>query len=171
MSTYTWRRGLTTLSSVSGPDATSWGLITAVDAGSGLSVRRMVLSVDFQMTNTSGTWPPMPTVPAVFGVGTTSATGSDPVAPVSGPYTDPATANWWWDGLVWKLSYADTTGTSIFDAHKEIDSRTNHSFSTAENESLWAGVEVVDTDGAGGSYFVDWQVAVYWSLLFAPTLG
>lgn len=170
MTGYFWERGITSLFSASGADTYDGELIWEQPANSGLTVRRMVLTVEFQMENTSGTWPPMPNVPVLFGVATTTSVGGAPTPPVNGPYTSFVNWNVWWDGLIWRPNYIAPAGTSIFDARLDIDTKVGHKLSDTDNESFWAGIEVLDNNGMGGSYFSDWYAIVYWSLLFAPTV-
>ena len=167
---YFWERGITSLFHTAANDAYDGELIWEQPSASGLTVRRMILTVEFQMENTSGSWPVMPTVPVIFGVATTTGAGVAPVAPVSGPYTTPVDWNIWWDGMIWRPNYIAPAGTSLFDARLDIDTKVNHTLSTADNESFWAGIEVLDNNGAGGTFFSDWYAIVYWQLLFAPTV-
>ena len=166
---YTRVRGITSLSSVSSLDSKDVELIYSFPALEYVTINRIDFQVDFQMTNTSGSWPTMPTVPAVFGIGTTTKSGSAPSAPVNGPITDDTLYQWWWDGIIWQPNYIAPAGTSVFDWHQEASIRANHELSGVDYQSVWAGIEVVDNNGSGGTFFADWYAIVYWNILFSPT--
>lgn len=167
----TWVRGITSLFSASSLDSYDGELIYSFPALEYVTIHRMLIDVDFQMTNTTGSWPTMPTVPAVFGIAANTASGAPPTAPASGPITDEASWNRLWDGIIWQPNYIAPTGTSVFDWHEHIDLRPNHKLVGTDYTSLWAGIEVIDNDGSGGTFFADWYAVVYWNILFSPSLS
>lgn len=165
---YTRTRGITSLAHTSGLDTVDIELIEEFPTGEDITINRVDIQVDFQMTNTSGSWPTMPTVPGVFAIGTTTSSGT-PAKPANGPITDDTLWKWWWDGIIWQPNYIAVSGTSVFDWHNDFSIRANHALIGTENTSLWAGIEVIDNNGSGGSFFAEWFAIVYWSILFSPT--
>lgn len=165
---YTRVKGITSLGATSTLDSYDGELIYAFPSLEYVTINRIDIQVDFQMTNTSGSWPTMPTVPAVFAITPTTASGT-PVAPTSGPITDEASWTWWYDGIIWQPNYIAPAGTSVFDWHHDFSMRANHELIGTENTSVWAGIEVIDNNGSGGTFFADWYAIVYWSILFSPT--
>lgn len=162
----TWLRNLVELYSTAENDATQWVQMHEFFAGDDVTIRRIICTWWFEMTNTSGTWPTMPTVPGVLGIGTTTAVPpANPVEPASGPFTTPAVANYYWDGIRWEPNYIAVSGTSTFKDSGKIDLSVNHLVDNTLRTGVWFGAEVLDNNGAGGTFFSDWYMAIYYQIL------
>lgn len=165
-----WIRGINTMATASSLDNYQSALLYDEPIGSAATLRRILCQVDFSMENTSGTWPDMPSVPVVLGLALTTNTtsGVTPPPPAAGPYTDEASWKVYWRGLIWRPNYIAPAGTSVFDAQDNIDNVINHLLPTTENNALYAGIEVLDNNGSGSTFFSSWSAIFYYNLLYTP---